>query len=345
MKQMCCFNLVGGLALSLMTIIVWWHWEWVVSSSGESGSTILRNLGLVYGGLIAIWVAVWRGVVADRQAEASNLQAQSSLEQAKAAQDQAETSQHVLLNERYQRGAQMLGSPVLAVRLGGIYALERLAEEEPDKYHVQIMELFCAFVTEPFREKDKDETGSADQIDEKLRQRNVRNLVMALLVPKDVQAVLTAFRDRSGTDIKIEKKASFIPNLSHAELRGANLSDVNLSGADLSYAVFAPPNKTHVNEEVIDSLKMPIVTANLSGADLRGAILFETDLEDANLTGADLRGAVNLSQDQLDHARADDDNPPKLDDDYEWTGGEPFKVPAIDGDRCCLKHWNPRGRC
>ena len=54
MKRMCCFNLVGGLALSLMTVIVWWHWEWVVSSSGESGSTILRNLGLVYGGLIAL---------------------------------------------------------------------------------------------------------------------------------------------------------------------------------------------------------------------------------------------------------------------------------------------------
>ena len=103
MKRMCCFNLLGGLALSLMTFIVWWHWEWVVSSSEESGSTILRNLGFVYGGLIAIWIAVWRGVVADRQAEASKRQAQSSLEQAKAAQDQAETSQRSLLNERYQR--------------------------------------------------------------------------------------------------------------------------------------------------------------------------------------------------------------------------------------------------
>ena len=62
MKRMCCFNLLGGLVLSLMTFIVWWHWEWVVSSSEESGSTILRNLGIVYGGLIAIWVAVWRSV-------------------------------------------------------------------------------------------------------------------------------------------------------------------------------------------------------------------------------------------------------------------------------------------
>ena len=43
----------------------------------------------------------------------------------------------------------MLGSEVLSVRLGGIYALQRLAEEWPDQYHIQIMRLFCAFVRLP----------------------------------------------------------------------------------------------------------------------------------------------------------------------------------------------------
>ena len=43
----------------------------------------------------------------------------------------------------------MLGSNALAVRLGGIYALERLAEDDPEHYHVQIMQLVCGFVRKP----------------------------------------------------------------------------------------------------------------------------------------------------------------------------------------------------
>ena len=232
MKRMCCFNLLGGLALSLMTFIVWWHWEWVVSSSEESGSTILRNLGLVYGGLIAIWIAVWRGVVADRQAEASKRQAQSSLEQAKAAQDQAETSQRGLLNERCQKGAEMLGSPVLAVRLGGIYALQSLNEDEPEQYHVQIMRLFCTFVRYPtedenFKPQSRDTSGKS----------NIKNVQLRA----DVQAVMTAIGSRSNADVELEKKKVYFldlmgVDLTYANLIGANLTSVFLSLADLTNA-------------------------------------------------------------------------------------------------------------
>ena len=222
MKRMCCFNLLGGLALSLMTFIVWWHWEWVVSSSGESGSTILRNLGFVYGGLIAIWVAVWRSVVADRQAEASKRQAESSLQLAKAAQDQADTSQHGLLNERFQRGAEMLGSPVLSVRLGGIYALQRLAEEEPEQYHIQIMLLLSAFVRNPNMEGGNDASPMAFTPDPKIKE-----------VREDVLAAMRAIGTRSAADIELEEKANFHVNLIGAYLAFANLTDANLTRAYL----------------------------------------------------------------------------------------------------------------
>ena len=61
------------------------------------------------------------------------------------AERQADTARLSLLNERYLKGAEMLGSEVLSVRLGGIYALQRLAEEHPGHYHLQVMNLFCAF--------------------------------------------------------------------------------------------------------------------------------------------------------------------------------------------------------
>ena len=40
---------------------------WV--GGGESGSTTIRNLGIVLAGLVALPLTVWRGVVANRQAD------------------------------------------------------------------------------------------------------------------------------------------------------------------------------------------------------------------------------------------------------------------------------------
>ena len=66
-----------------------------------------------------------------------------------ATQRQVAIDQRRLINEGYACGAEMLGSNVLSVRLGEIYALWCLAEGNPQKYHVQVMELFCAFARLP----------------------------------------------------------------------------------------------------------------------------------------------------------------------------------------------------
>ena len=110
--------IVGAAAVLILLFGALWvyrNWGWLamVTPSMESGSTTIRNIGLMIGGLFAVGFAIWRGVVANRQATAS--------------QHQAEISQRGLLNERYQKGAEMLGSAVLSVRLGGIYALQHLA--------------------------------------------------------------------------------------------------------------------------------------------------------------------------------------------------------------------------
>ena len=126
--------LVSGLVASVV-FCDWLEafWDWL--NDGESGSATIRNLGLVLAAIIALPLAIWRGIVADKQASAAQRQAETGLEQ-------TDTAQRSLLNERYQRGAEMLGSDVLSVRLGGIYALERLAKESPCEYHVQIMKAF-----------------------------------------------------------------------------------------------------------------------------------------------------------------------------------------------------------
>ena len=149
-KFLTVVHIVAVVLLAFGTMMVWWYLGWLMMGTEgvETGSTTVRNLGLVAGGLIAIWVAIWRGVVADRQAKASQ-------DQVMASQDQAETMQRGQLNERYQRGAEMLGSEIRHVRLGGIYALQRLAQEDPKQYRDQIMVLLSVFV-DTSRLKDRE---------------------------------------------------------------------------------------------------------------------------------------------------------------------------------------------
>ncbi len=229
-------------------------------SSGprESNSTTVRNIGFIVAGVLALVFAVWRGVLAQRQAET--------------AQRQSETSQQGLLNERYQKGAEMLGSEVLSVRLGGIYALQRLAEEHPQQYHVEIMQLFCAFVRSPTGEAEFTILGHYENGDPVPGQR------------EDVQAVMNAIDRRTDASISLEEASENFHvglqgvKLQHAHLAGMNLSDISFGGANLSGAVL----------EGADLSDAWFISADLSSASLLNA-----DLSDADLSGANLSDAMS----------------------------------------------------
>jgi uncharacterized protein YjbI with pentapeptide repeats len=97
-------------------------------------------------------------------------------------------------------------------------------------------------------------------------------------------------------------------NLRGANLSGANLSDANLRGADLSIAEPSNPklNLANLNEvdEIVIHLGRP---ANLTYAKLIGANLGGANLMDANLYGAHLNDA-NLSDAKLGGAHLNDPN-------------------------------------
>ena len=116
----------------------------------------IRDIALAAAAVIGLPLAIWSGTVAYRQAD---------------------TAQQGLLHERYQKGAEMLGSELLSVRLGGIYALQHLAEDHPGQYHIQIMRLFCAFVRHPTMDASAQAKSSPGRKYPRLRE--------------DVQAVIT----------------------------------------------------------------------------------------------------------------------------------------------------------
>ena len=335
------FVLIAASAFSII------FWDWL--GEGESSSATIRNIFLAVAAAIGLPLAIWRGAVADRQARAAHLQVETSQRQVRTSQRQSDTAQQGLLNERYQKGAEMLGSAVLSVRLGGIYALARLADEHPEKYHVPIIQLFCTYARNP----TESEGGQA-----KPKNRPGRESTLQ----EDIQAVMTAIGSRSkaglgyeeatkssgleithragpegGECVTVERVWRFWLDLRGAKLRGvdlceADLSHANFNGADLSNsklleanlaaAIIAGAdvagaylwraNLTGANLWSSDLSGANLASSNLSNAKLVYANLSKATLSEANLTDADLHHVTGLTQARLDQACADPDHPPSL---------------------------------
>lgn len=77
----------------------------------------------------------------------------------------------------------------------------------------------------------------------------------------------------------------------NANLRCANLNDLNLSGINLGWAKLSLANLSGVNLSGADLTAACLSNANLTGADLSGANLSLVDLSGANLDEANLTGA------------------------------------------------------
>ena len=62
-----------AIVLVCSTVLPAVSWDWLRSGSSRSGaesnSTTIRNIGFVIAGVLALVFAVWRGVVAHRQAD------------------------------------------------------------------------------------------------------------------------------------------------------------------------------------------------------------------------------------------------------------------------------------
>ena len=280
--------LIGAAAVGVWSLINFWDWLQTGPGGPESGSTTARNIGLVIAGLVALPLAIWRSLVAQRQAE---------------------TAQRSLLNERYQQGAEMLGSDVLAVRLGGIYALQRLSEDHPEQYHVQVMQLLCAFVRHP----TKDEGMKAySETREEPRPR------------EDVRGVVTVISARHEKQLELERAEDF-----KLDLSGAYLAGVGVLRADLSNAILIGTGLSDSMLFFADLSGAFLIGANLAGAHLSGMNLSGASLDRANLSGAKLSidGAVparGITQSQLDWARADPNKPPRLDGVVDAETGKPL---------------------
>jgi hypothetical protein len=177
------------------------------------------------------------------------------------------------ITDRYTKAIEQLGGDKLDVRIGGIYALERIAHDAAQDQPT-VMEVLTAFLREHSREHARSSGANP-----------------APFWPGDVKAAVTVVARRTSRHDRGHIIDLTGANLSNASLlttnlRGwlfieATLTGANLTGADLSYANLYGATLTGADLSYAD-----LTFAKLNSADLTGATLTDADLTDADLTGA-----------------------------------------------------------
>ena len=161
------------------------------------------------------------------------------------------------VTDRYTKAIEQLGSDKLDVRIGGIYALERVARDSA-RDHPTVIEVLTAFIREHSQEQWSlpAPTSRMKWIIRRARFRASGREQERSTRP-DVQAAVTVLGRRDA------KRDIRVIDLTGADLTRTDLGGANLHGADLSFA-------------------------DLTGADLLHADLTDADLPLAHLTGAQL---------------------------------------------------------
>jgi len=186
----------------------------------------------------------------------------------RAMEDQVAISLEGQVNERFSKGVEQIGSQDLAVRVGGMYALENVARNHAS-HHWVVAEVLAAYVRENLRLKTP-QTEDRNQAEEDKHE---------LAPPTDVQVALYILGRRLegfSDSERAEREGDRVLFLDRSKLAGADLYGADFAGAFLSCA---------------DLRQADLRSANLKDADLHDANLVGASLLGLNLNGCDLRGA------------------------------------------------------
>lgn len=154
------------------------------------------------------------------------------------------------VTDRYTKAIEQLGSDKLDVRIGGIYALERVALDSA-KDHPTVIEVLAAFIREHSHEQWPLPRSPGDTPQHMTR--------------PDAQAAITVLGRRNSQHDRKNRRRQPEP----IDLTGSNLSRAKVRLADLSNVLLTNALVTHAD----------FTGSNFDGTDLTGA-----DFRDANLT-------------------------------------------------------------
>jgi uncharacterized protein YjbI with pentapeptide repeats len=189
-----------------------------------------------------------------------------------------DSSQQGQIADRYTRAIEQLGSDKRDVRLGGIYALERLANDS-DRDHQTVYDVLAAFTLE------HDPKPGA-----KVPDQPTTDLQTALTVISRRHAIYDSSK-LSLQGLRAHGAILELAQLDLADMGGADLTHANLASAHLLGVTLVSANLTEARLTYADLTAADLSSARLFGAELTGANLSRASLRDAYMHGAKLTGA------------------------------------------------------
>jgi hypothetical protein len=204
------------------------------------------------------------------------------------------------ITERFTTAINQIGDDKIDVRMGGIYALDRIARESTTD-RPPIAEVLSAYVRghSPWPPSQQHQP----RID-----ASITDLPRLQAQTPDVQAAMTVLASgnyqKDGQwlrlrDVDLRRANLSAAKLKRADFEGSNLERAWLRGANLEYASFYKADL-----EAADLQEACMKDVSFFGATLKNANLKDADLEGADLRGADLDGA-DLIGALMNRARAD----------------------------------------
>lgn len=228
---------------------------------------------------------------------------------------QLHATQEGQITDRFSRAILQLGtldddaSPLIEVRQGGIYSLERVARDSR-RDHGPIMEVLTAYVRNHARNTHLMPQQIPFTTVEVGAEPVTVNLVLEVTQPirQDIQSALTVIGRRRHQYDDADRNL----DLSKTDLHDADLGKAILGGVMLRYSNLRSANLVGANLADANLNYVDLQRANLSRAVLRGATMEHALLQQAILIGTDLREVdlrtvLGLTNAQLADSLIDED--------------------------------------
>lgn len=167
------------------------------------------------------------------------------------------------ITERFTRAIDQLGAvdnngiPKIEIRLGGIYALERIANDSKAD-HWTVMEVLCAYIREN------------SLVKENLHTEQFSARISTSLIRPDIQSALTVIGKRKRWEEETEdQNLSFVKS----DLNGANLAKGNWAKSNLAFCILEQAMCQKANFRNSQLIIAKMKSAFLNGAHFEGARL------------------------------------------------------------------------
>ena len=206
--------------------------------------------------------------------------------QTEALRTQTETEKEKNVTDAFAKSVELLGNESIAVRQGGIYALGRIAGDNPE-LHPMIMDIVASYIRQEsldsFNSRLQEEgTGNKDELIKELSSKPVS---------MDIEAAVAVIRQRNRENDKPPEKSRYFLDLSNAYIFNAHFNDTKLTRVNFSDSVMMGCLFDNTDLSESDFKASNLKGSSFQDCDLRGADLLRADLLRADLQEADLQGA------------------------------------------------------